>query len=863
MRATATLQRETFSTSRLLEFFSEEELNLQIGFDRDKWAIALLKELIDNALDACEMAGVQPVIEVTIEGEGDSVSVRDNGPGLPADLLQRSLDYSIRVSDKSYYVSPSRGQLGNALKCLWAAPYVITGDRGEIEVHANGREHRITVELDRIAQAPRIGHNETDSIVKTGTFIKFGWPDIACTSDGFGSDFYNAAKKLLNAYSAFNPHATFKLYTEDTIAEWHAGAGDFLKWSPNEPTSALWYDLDRFISLIAAYLTKGRADGGRTRTVREFVGEFRGFKGSAKQKAVTAAAGLSGLTLRDLVENGEVSRQIAARLFTTMQMESQPVKPAKLGAVGREHLLAHLVAHASVEMETFDYKRIECESDGVPFVVETAFGVYDAARFSRRMLEILGLNWSPCLRSPFEGLTRLLGEARVDAHDPVVFVAHLTSPRLSFVDRGKSALQVTYEMREAFEKCVRAVTKEWKKLKRQADREDRISQRQRAEYMQRSKPKKITVKDAAYQAMRDAYLKASGGGKLPAHARQIMYAARGPVIELTGNPTPWKKSATFTQKLLIDYMEEHPAGTKDWDVVFDARGHFLEPHTGRRIDLGTLDVRSYIKQWHDAEAQSEEDITLSHKFATCGPANRFRFALFVEKEGFNPLFKAIQLTERFDLALMSTKGMSVTAARLLVDDLSKCGVTVLVLRDFDKAGFSIIHTLANDTRRYKFSVKPRVIDLGLRLEDVRAHSLESEAVEYKSDPRPNLKERGATDEEIALLVTGKDGGRWIGERVEINAMPSDVMVEWLEQKLTDAGAKKIIPSADTLAEAWKQATRRAKVQVAIDAALEEAKQTDEPMPAELADRIGEAIEGKSESWDLALWRLALDRTREK
>jgi len=53
-----TFKRETFTTSRLLEFFTEKELTMQIGFSRPGWAIALLKELIDNALDACEGAGV-------------------------------------------------------------------------------------------------------------------------------------------------------------------------------------------------------------------------------------------------------------------------------------------------------------------------------------------------------------------------------------------------------------------------------------------------------------------------------------------------------------------------------------------------------------------------------------------------------------------------------------------------------------------------------------------------------------------------------------------------------------------------------------------------------------------------------------
>ncbi len=94
--------------------------------------VSVVRELVDNALDACETAGIAPEIVVTVEQ--DAVSVRDNGPGLPERTLARSLDYLVRVSDKAHYVSPTRGQLGNALKCLWAAPYVADGETGDIEV---------------------------------------------------------------------------------------------------------------------------------------------------------------------------------------------------------------------------------------------------------------------------------------------------------------------------------------------------------------------------------------------------------------------------------------------------------------------------------------------------------------------------------------------------------------------------------------------------------------------------------------------------------------------------------------------------------------------------------------------------------
>ncbi len=128
----ATLHRTTFATSRLLEFFTPKELTMQIGHPQRLWPLALLKEVIDNALDACESADTAPQVLVTVQP--DALTVEDNGPGLPATTLARSLDYLIRVSDKAHYVSPTRGQLGNALKCVWAASYVAHGEHGQVEV---------------------------------------------------------------------------------------------------------------------------------------------------------------------------------------------------------------------------------------------------------------------------------------------------------------------------------------------------------------------------------------------------------------------------------------------------------------------------------------------------------------------------------------------------------------------------------------------------------------------------------------------------------------------------------------------------------------------------------------------------------
>ena len=102
------LQRQVFTTSRELEYFSESELTTQTGYAKeDWWPGVVVKELIDNSLGACEQAGVAP--EIGIELGGDSLTVWDNGPGIPAEVVRKVLDFSTRTSDKAAYISPTRG----------------------------------------------------------------------------------------------------------------------------------------------------------------------------------------------------------------------------------------------------------------------------------------------------------------------------------------------------------------------------------------------------------------------------------------------------------------------------------------------------------------------------------------------------------------------------------------------------------------------------------------------------------------------------------------------------------------------------------------------------------------------------------
>ena len=389
--------------------------------------------------------------------------------------------------------------------------------------------------------------------------------------------------------------------------------------------------------------------------------------------------------------------------------------------------------------------------------------------------------------------------------------------------------------------AVTNVTKSWAK-QRKAEERNRGAIHYRR--MRLVREDRITIREAAFSVIEDAYLKASDDGSLPTRPRQIMYAARPQILSITGQPT--LDDRYFTQTLLPDYINEH--GADDWDVVWDARGHFIEPHTGREVPLGTLEVREYLGL--RAPLRDTVSVEADILYPTRGPEQRYSAVLFIEKEGFGPLFKQAQLAERFDLAIMSTKGMSVTAARMLLDRLSDRGIEkFFVLHDFDVSGFSIFGTLGTDSRRYWFKNEINLIDLGLRLADAEAMGLQAEPEAMPGDWRKRaatLRRHGATGAEIAFLQH---------QRIELNAMTSRQLLDFIAEQLTADGITKLIPDDNILQQHARRLLEQQLAAAAIAKLMPEiVKQAQaRRLPAALRKRIADILQKEPEKpWDVAL-----------
>ena len=69
---------------------------------------------------------------------------------------------------------------------------------------------------------------------------------------------------------------------------------------------------------------------------------------------------------------------------------------------------------------------------------------------------------------------------------------------------------------------------------------------------------------------------------------------RGPTSRQSPTATSGRASTSISpRQLLPEYIERTGV---DWNVVYDARGHFIEPHTEHEVPLGTLQVGEYLDE---------------------------------------------------------------------------------------------------------------------------------------------------------------------------------------------------------------------------------------------------------------------------
>ena len=168
-RATAQSMAASQRDISVSEFFAKNRHLL--GFDNPRKALlTTVKEAVDNALDACEEAGILPEIWVKIDPTGENryrVAVQDNGPG----ILKKQIPLvfgKLLYGSKFHRLRMSRGQQGIGISAAGMYGLLTTGKPVRIvsKIGKGKPGHFYEIQIDTKRNQPEIlnGRGEGDEI---------------------------------------------------------------------------------------------------------------------------------------------------------------------------------------------------------------------------------------------------------------------------------------------------------------------------------------------------------------------------------------------------------------------------------------------------------------------------------------------------------------------------------------------------------------------------------------------------------------------------------------------------------------------------------------------------------------------------
>ncbi|QIO22731.1 DNA topoisomerase VI subunit B [Haloarcula sp. JP-L23] len=149
----------------IAEFF--EKNKHMLGFDSEARAlVTAVKEAVDNALDACEEAGIKPDIYVEIQEAGDyyRLVVEDNGPGITKEQLPKIFG-KLLYGSRFHAREQNRGQQGIGISAAVLYSQLTSGKPAKITSRPKGQADAQYFELivDTDTNEPEISVDETTS----------------------------------------------------------------------------------------------------------------------------------------------------------------------------------------------------------------------------------------------------------------------------------------------------------------------------------------------------------------------------------------------------------------------------------------------------------------------------------------------------------------------------------------------------------------------------------------------------------------------------------------------------------------------------------------------------------------------------
>src|SRR5947209_8390025 len=460
---------EAFSFNREYDFIRLEGLYRASGRPAHEWDIDILKELIDNALDADEFlwrhdSQQAPLLHIHIEyisvppPQCQQLLVRVRNRALfPVQQVKDIFATQWYTSRKAFIKGLTRGALGNALKTLLGIPYALHNrvaddwkpDLKPLSICCSSTEYLPRYIVDPIAQTIRLECDTKPCKPLPGTTISVGL-------DYFVQEIPRTLvdiETLAQQYHICNPHAEFHWTVEIANRVWEKEYQPQPGWVNKflERAPVRWYSLADFKDLLGAlYRQWGAKEGEQKLPLQTVCAYFSGFNPANRGHDETIITRIVHDVGHDCFTTADIESPVAKMLYAALCKYSPPFRSLQLGYIGQEHIHATLAGHFPLEGKLQYAVMTDADNDpSMPFVIEAAAAylkegkrqLWTAINFSRTYNDPFLSRWLPVPAQPDElvlGLRGVLDAYNLREDTPMILFLHLVCPNIEHNEFSKT-----------------------------------------------------------------------------------------------------------------------------------------------------------------------------------------------------------------------------------------------------------------------------------------------------------------------------------------------------------------------------------------------------------------------------------------
>ena len=455
----------------IAEFFTKNRHLL--GFDNPRKALlTAIKEGVDNALDACEEAGILPDIRVEIwpldQEDRFRIAVEDNGPGIVKAQIPKIFG-KLLYGSKFHRLKMSRGQQGIGISAAGMYGQLTTGKPVRIISRAFAKKsaHYYEILIDTQKNEPKIVAEEDVEWEGRGTGTRVEIEMEAKYQKGRQSvDLY------LEQTAVANPHVrlTFRLPEGEEIVYERA-----TKEMPPEPK-----EIKPHPHGIELGMMIGMLHDTKERTLKSFL--THGFS-RVSPRVADEILKLAKLTAN--ARPSRIARQEADALWKAIK-ETKIMNPPTdcVSPIGEELILKSLKDRYNAEFYTAK-TRSPVVYRGNPFIVEAgiayggelpAEGTVQLVRLANRVPLLYQQSSCAITRSITTTSWKSYGLQQSNSSlpsGPMVVMVHLASVWVPFTSESKEGIahypEIIKEIKLALQECGRKLSSHVRKQRRAAD----------------------------------------------------------------------------------------------------------------------------------------------------------------------------------------------------------------------------------------------------------------------------------------------------------------------------------------------------------------------------------------------------------